>query len=944
MSPAPTIPNRRRRSVKVVIGLAVTALAAAGVVASAPVASATAVEYLDPTFGTSGLTTVPGEGQFGTYTSDPDASGRVYLVTGTIDFGTEPDFFASNALHIRRVLPSGAIDSGFGAPLVASGSQADNTYVEFGQIFPHPDGSVTVLYFPDGGGSVFLKQYTNTGQLDASFGTGGVSELAFAGADSRDVKSAIQRPGGGYLLRAAITSFSPTFVTHFYVVGVTAQGALDTSWAPTAAIPGIMEPPDPDNFGRVLLARSGGGYVISGQASWFDGGVHNAPALVALTETGTLDTAWAAGSPAGAGVLPLEGGSLDGVVRDGSSLVVTSEVFGPSSSHQRLTRITAAGAVDASFGTAGRVELPDLFHGLLKVVGGAYYVSGDTYDPSTGGGDASLARVLSSGLDPSFGSGGIAHATAATLCQPFGLDVFLTGAFLIVDVASCGGTTYIRFTPSGELDTSYGDGGQVAVDRAFGRIFEGGGGTFQQSDGRLVGMGLAATADPEASDLVLYRLASSGPTGQPSGSFVSLPPSRILDTRSANGVPGTTPVPGQGSVDLQVTGRGGVPASGVGAVVLNVTVVGATWEGFVTVYPTGQPRPTASNLNFASGQVVPNLVTVKLGAGGKVTLFDGQFAADKTVHIIADVAGYYLDGAATVPGTYTPLTPTRILDTRTANGVPGTTPVAGQGSVDLQVTGRGGVPALGVGAVVLNVTVTAPTWEGFVTVYPAGQPRPTASNLNFAASKTVPNLVTVGVGAGGKVTLFNGQFAPDKTTHLIADVAGYYLAGEATAKGTFVALPAPVRVIDTRHPEIGGYTGPVAAGTEIQAVFNNLFCSGGPGGGGLGALSAGGPARSPLGPDACPAGMSDAVPSSWVSAAVMNVTVTQPTWDGTVVVYPGGTSPPLASNLNFVIGLTVPNLVIGKLSDGPDNIVKFRNNATQGTVHIVVDVSGYFNL
>ena len=282
-------------------------------------------------------------------------------------------------------------------------------------------------------------------------------------------------------------------------------------------------------------------------------------------------------------------------------------------------------------------------------------------------------------------------------------------------------------------------------------------------------------------------------------------------------------------MDLQVTGRGGVPASGVGAVVLNVTVVGATWEGFVTVYPTGTTRPTASSLNFATSQVVPNLVTVKVGAGGKVTLFNGQFAADKTVHIIADVAGYYLDGTATVPGTYTPLTPTRILDTRSANGVPGTTPVPGQGSVDLQVTGRGGVPASGVGSVVLNVTVTAPTWEGFVTVYPTGQPRPTVSNLNFKEGKTVPNAVTVRVGDGGKVTLFNGQFAPDKTTHIIADVAGYYLAGEATAKGTFVALPAPVRVIDTRHPEIGGYPGPVAAGQEIELIFNEVMCSGGGG-------------------------------------------------------------------------------------------------------------------
>ena len=73
----------------------------------------------------------------------------------------------------------------------------------------------------------------------------------------------------------------------------------------------------------------------------------------------------------------------------------------------------------------------------------------------------------------------------------------------------------------------------------------------------------------------------------------------------------------------------------------------------------------------------------------------------------------------------------------------------------------------------------------------------------------------------------------------------------------------------------------------------------------------------------------------------MNVTVTQPTWDGSLVVYPSGTTPPLASNLNFNIATTVPNLVIAKL--GTDRSMRVRNNATQGTVHVIVDISGYFN-
>jgi hypothetical protein len=100
----------------------------------------------------------------------------------------------------------------------------------------------------------------------------------------------------------------------------------------------------------------------------------------------------------------------------------------------------------------------------------------------------------------------------------------------------------------------------------------------------------------------------------------------------------------------------------------------------------------------------------------------------------------------------------------------------------LQVDGRGGVPASGVSAVVLNVTVTQPTAGGYLTVWGDQTAQPTASNLNFSAGQTVPNLVVAPVGADGRVAFFNGSAG---TVHLIADVAGYYRAAVAdtTAPG-----------------------------------------------------------------------------------------------------------------------------------------------------------------
>ena len=87
------------------------------------------------------------------------------------------------------------------------------------------------------------------------------------------------------------------------------------------------------------------------------------------------------------------------------------------------------------------------------------------------------------------------------------------------------------------------------------------------------------------------------------------------------------------------------------------------------------------------------------------------------MHLIGDVAGYYLAGTPTEAGTFVSVAPSRVLDTRVGNGAPQTA-VASFGTVRLQVTGRGGVPSTGVAAVVMNATVTGPTAGGFITVYP----------------------------------------------------------------------------------------------------------------------------------------------------------------------------------------------------------------------------------
>ncbi len=140
--------------------------------------------------------------------------------------------------------------------------------------------------------------------------------------------------------------------------------------------------------------------------------------------------------------------------------------------------------------------------------------------------------------------------------------------------------------------------------------------------------------------------------------------------------------------------------------------------------------------------------------------------------MIVDVGGWYSSagGSGGSLTQFSGITPARIVDTRSGSGEPyeGQALQAG-GTLTVQVSGVGGVPANAT-AVVMNVTVTNTTAGSYLTAWPAGQGRPTASDLNWAANQTLPNLVIVGLGSSGQVSFYNYT----GTTDVIADVVGWY--------------------------------------------------------------------------------------------------------------------------------------------------------------------------
>ena len=395
---------------------------------------------------------------------------------------------------------------------------------------------------------------------------------------------------------------------------------------------------------------------------------------------------------------------------------------------------------------------------------------------------------------------------------------------------------------------------------------------------------------PQNARTAIAALCKAVPSTQ-GGTFTPVGPARVLDTRARIGVTTTTPVKANGKVVLTVAGAGGVPATGATAVVLNVTATAETTGGHLIAYPDGGARPDSSNLNWTPGRNVPNLVTVPVGADGKVDLYN---ASSGTVHFVADLFGYY--SADPSGATYEPVGPARVLDTRAKIGVTTTTPVKANGTVALTVAGAGGVPATGATAVVLNVTATAEESSGHLIAYPGGTTRPDSSNLNWIAGRSVPNLVIVPVGADGTVDLYN---AGSGTTHLVADVFGYFTADPS---GALFHPAGPVRLLDTRTG-----TGAPEAGQLSSSGSLSLSLADG------GALAR-------------------------AKAVVLNVTVVNGTKGGVLTVWPDGQTRPGSSNLNWSAGQTIANLVTVPVVDG-----KVDFHASAGSVDVVADLFGFYS-
>ena len=275
----------------------------------------------------------------------------------------------------------------------------------------------------------------------------------------------------------------------------------------------------------------------------------------------------------------------------------------------------------------------------------------------------------------------------------------------------------------------------------------------------------------------------------------------------------------------------------------------------------------------------------------------GSFAAPAASAQIAapTTSGAAAMSAPSAPGAVISVTPARIADSRIGRQIGGAVPSLGAASV--QVTGRGGIP-VGAAAVAATVTVVAPQYTGYITVWPSGTTRPGTSSINFQAGENIANTVIIRVGSAGGIRLFNGSAG---SVQLVVDVTGYVAAGTPTEAGAVVPL-TPTRIVDTRIND--PITGPLPAlgSTDIQL--------GGRGG----------------------------IPLDGVAGVVATLTVVDPQSAGYLTLWPSGSDQPSTSSLNFQAGLTVATTVLVPVSSA---VALALFNGSFGTVHVLVDVTGY---
>jgi hypothetical protein len=274
-----------------------------------------------------------------------------------------------------------------------------------------------------------------------------------------------------------------------------------------------------------------------------------------------------------------------------------------------------------------------------------------------------------------------------------------------------------------------------------------------------------------------YQNGDMATNGDTAGdTYVPVSQTQIVDTRSGLGAPNAQ-IPAGGTLTVQVTGNGGVPANAVGAA-LYVGAANASSSGYVSAYPAGGTTSGLAILSYAANEKARDLYFGGLSSSGQLTLANN---GSVPVDLMVGVQGYLLSSSASPAGdSYQDVPESRIVDTRNGTGGVAATPVPANGSITFAATGVDGVPTAGVPAVAESVAALSPTASGYLSIYPAGGTDPDNPGVNFASGDYQDNdmstSVLSAVSQSGQETITNHSSG---TVNVVVSVRGYYQAPTA---------------------------------------------------------------------------------------------------------------------------------------------------------------------
>jgi hypothetical protein len=379
--------------------------------------------------------------------------------------------------------------------------------------------------------------------------------------------------------------------------------------------------------------------------------------------------------------------------------------------------------------------------------------------------------------------------------------------------------------------------------------------------------------------------------------FVPVTPCRLYDTRPSHG--GSGPIQGGTTMPFnlpQLAQSGpcamtGLDLSTASAYSLNITVIPQGTLGYLTLWPTGEGRPTVSTLNSVDGRVKANAAITPAGTNGQVSIY-----VTNTTDVVIDIDGYFAPATASTLAFY-PLTPCRVADTRHDTypmnlgppalmaGMPRSFPVLESPCIPTGINPQ---------AYSFNFTVVPTNPVGYLSVWPTGQSQPVVSTLNDQTGTIVANAAIVPAGIGGAVTVFSTD-----NTQLLIDINGYFAMPTAQMPGLSLYALTPCRTLDTRR---------TGSGQPFSGLLAPIDIVDGPCG-----------------------------PPSTAQAYVFNATVVPVGPLGYLALWPDGQMQPVVSTLNAVDGAITNNMAIVPTNNG--SIDAYAGN---GLTQLLLDLSSYF--